>query len=615
MLVFSRNRRQFAVGLLAWLLAILPLRGQVKIGEDTNLHLTGDIGAGYGGSSGNIGPSEHNFNVNGEGILGGFYYNPNFLSFNVQPFFNRSQDNSSFQSITSTSGLNATASIFSGSHFPGTFSFNRAQNNGSTYGIPGIGGLDAHGNSQGVSIGWSALFSGLPTLSANYSVGSGSSEVYGTSTQSSSTNHVLNLRSNYSIDGFQLAGFYTHQMTNSTLPGFVADQPTYQTDTHSNSYGATGSHALPLRGYFSAGWNRFSYDNDFLGQANRGTTDNVNSLLAFNPTRKLNVSFTTDYVDNLAGAIEQQFITGSGTTVPVNIDTTSRAVLLNGSVGYSVVSYLSLVANVSHQEQFFLGQSHNATQFSGTANFNFSRPLFGMLNFSVGVVNSATQDGNGGTGFVGNVNFTRKVRGWDLGGDFSYAQQVQTLLTIYTTSSYSYGTSVRRRFGAKTYWTSAFRGIHSGFQQFYGSGNHGESFTTAIAHRGLTLSGNYSQSSGASVLTANGLSPTPVPVVPVVSAAGLVLFDGKSYGFSLGAVPIRNMTVSATYTKAFSDTASPTLASNNNTGMFNLLVRYRLRKLLLTGGTTRFKQNISITGMPVQSTSVYVGVSRWFDWF
>ncbi len=615
MLGFLRNRGPFGAGLLAGLLMAMPLLAQVQIGEDTNLHLTGDIGAGYGGGTGNIGPSDHNLYVNGDGILSGFYYNPNFLSFNVQPFFNRSQDNSSFQSITSTSGVNATASIFSGSHFPGTVSFNRAYNDGSTYGIPGIAGLDAHGNSQGLSVGWSALLPSFPTLSASYSVGSGSSEVYGTSNPGNSTNHVFNLRSDYSLDGYQFTGFYTRQTTDSTLPDFLANQTTEQTNTTSDSYGFTGSHALPLRGYFSAGWNRFGYDNDFLSQTSRGTTDNIDSLILLNPTRKVNVSFTTDYVDNLAGAIQQQFLTTNGTTVPVNLDVSSSALLLNASVGYSVLSYLALVADVSHQRQYFLGQSRDATQFSGTANFNFARPLFGMLNFSVGVVNSATQDGNSGTGFVGNVNFTRRVSGWDLGGDFSYAQQVQTLLTIYTTSSYSYGTSVRRRFGSKTYWTTAFRGLHSGFEQYSGSGNHSQSVTTAVAHRGLTLSGNYSISTGASVLTAAGLTPTPVPVIPVVSASGLVLFDGKSYGFSLGAAPVRNLTVSATYTRAFSDTNSPTLVSNNQTGMINGLVRYRLRKLLLTGGFTRFNQNISISGTPVQSSSYYMGISRWFDWF
>jgi hypothetical protein len=602
--------------LLAGLLCAVPLWGQLQVGDNTNLHLTGDLGFGYSGSNGNVGASEHSFNVNGDGIVSGSYFDPNFLSFNLQPFYNRNQDNSTFQSITRTSGLTANANIFSGSHFPGSITFNRAYNSGSTYGIPGVSGLDAHGNSQGFAVAWSALLPDLPTLTASYAIGSNTSEVYGTNNQITSKNHVLNLRSNYSVDGWRLTGFFTRQTTDATLPGFLVNQPTQQTDTTTNSYGITGSHALPLHGFFSAGWDRFRYENDFLSQTSRGTTDNINSLVVMNPTHKLNVAFTTNYVGNLAGAIQQEFLSSTGTTEPINIDTTSRAVLLTGSASYSLLRYLALVGTVSHQEQFFLGQSHQATQFAGTANFNFARPLFGMLNFSVGIVDSSTQDGHSGTGFVGNVNVNRKFSNrWELGGDFSYAQQVQTLLTVYTTSSYSYGASVRRRFGANTYWTNAFRGIQSGLQQFSGSSNRGESFNTAIAHRGLTFAANYSQSTGASVLTANGLAPTPVPVTPVVSPTGLVLFDGKSYGFSLGAAPVRNLTVSATYTKAFSDTTAPVLTSNNHTGLFNTLVRYRMRKLLFTGGYTRFNQNISTTGMPVQSSSFYVGFSRWFDFF
>ncbi|HUK26382.1 MAG TPA: hypothetical protein VLV49_17510 [Terriglobales bacterium] len=600
---------------MAGLLWALPLFGQLQIGENTDLHLTGDVGFGYGGGTGSIGGSEHNLNVNGDGILSGSYYNPNFFSFDVQPFFNRSQDNSTFQSITNTSGVTASANIFAGSHFPGSFSYNRAYNAGSTYGVPGVGGLDAHGDSQGLAIAWSALLPGLPSLTASYSVGTSTSEVYGTSTETRSTNRVLNLRSNYSLDGFLLTGFYTHQNTEATLPVYLVDQPDEQMDTATQSYGLLASHRLPLRGYFSAGWDRFTYDNTFLNQNSQGTTDNVNALAVINPTRKLNLSLATNYYDNLAGALEQQFIASSGTTEPVNIDTSSRAVLVTGSASYSLLRWLAVVGNVNHQEEFYLGQTHSATQFSGTLNFEFARPLFGMLNFSIGVVDSATEDGNNGTGLVGNVNFTRRIRRWEVGGDFSYAQQVQTLLTIYTTSSYSYGASLRRRFGDRTYWTAAFRGLHSGLEQYTGSGNHGESFNTALAHRGLTFSGNYSQSSGASVLTANGLVTTPAPVVPVISPAGLVLFAGKSYGFSLGAAPRRNMTLSATYAKAFSDTAAPTAVSNNHTALFNMLLRYRLRKLVLTGGYTRFEQSISITGTPVQSSSFFVGFSRWFDFF
>ncbi len=603
----------FRTCVLAAVLLAMPAHAQVQMG-DTDFHLTGDLGAGYGSGSGSLGSSDHNLNINGDGILSGSYYDPNFLSFSVQPFFNRSQDNSTFQSITSTSGLTATANIFSGSHFPGTFSFNRAYNSGSTYGIPGVAGLDAHGDSQGFAVGWSALLPNLPTLTASYAVGSGTSEVYGTNTETSSTNHVFNLRSNYSLDGFQLTGFYTYQTTNSVLPGFLVNQQTENTDTSTDSYGVNAAHSLPWRGYFSAGWNRFTYDNSFLSQTTQGTTDNVNALVVMNPTRKLNLSFTTNYVDNLAGAIEQQLL-GGGAAGLTNLDTSSRAVLLNGSASYSILHNLVIVGNVSHQEQFFLGQTHEATLFSGTANFNFSKPLFGMLNFSLGVVDSATQDGNGGTGVVGNVNLTRRIRGWEVGADFNYAQQVQTLLTVYTTSSYSYGASLRRRISSRTYWTSAFRGIHSGFQRYDGSDNQAESFNMALAHRGLTLSGNYSQSSGASVLTANGLTPTPVPVVPVISPLGLVLFDGRSYGFSVGAVPIRKMTVTATYTRAFSDTTAPAITANNETTVFNTLVRYRLRKLLLTGGYTRFNQNISTTGTPVNSSSYYFGFSRWFDFF
>jgi predicted CXXCH cytochrome family protein len=54
--------------------------------------------------------------------LAGSFYNPNFLSFKVEPFYNQSRANSDFQSITGASGVTASSSIFGGSEFPGSVS-------------------------------------------------------------------------------------------------------------------------------------------------------------------------------------------------------------------------------------------------------------------------------------------------------------------------------------------------------------------------------------------------------------------------------------------------------------------------------------------------------------
>jgi hypothetical protein len=61
--------------------------------------------------------------VNGSATAAGYYYNPNFVSFNLSPYYGQSRANSDSQSISDSSGVNLSTGIFSGSHFPGQISY------------------------------------------------------------------------------------------------------------------------------------------------------------------------------------------------------------------------------------------------------------------------------------------------------------------------------------------------------------------------------------------------------------------------------------------------------------------------------------------------------------
>jgi len=87
-----------------------------------NMNMSGTVGGGYTSDNGNLTPSDHSFNAAGDATLAGSFYNPNFLSFKVEPFYNQSRANSDFQSITGASGVTASSSIFGGSEFPGSVS-------------------------------------------------------------------------------------------------------------------------------------------------------------------------------------------------------------------------------------------------------------------------------------------------------------------------------------------------------------------------------------------------------------------------------------------------------------------------------------------------------------
>ena len=54
---------------------------------------------------------------------------------------------------------------------------------------------------------------------------------------------------------------------------------------------------------------------------------------------------------------------------------------------------------------------------------------------------------------------------------------------------------------------------------------------------------------------------------------------------------------------------------SNNTEMIYSQMQYRLRRLSVLAGYTRFTQGISATGIAGNGKSYYVGISRWFDFF
>jgi len=84
---------------LVYLLALgamlaAPAWAQIEVGQNTSLTLSGDLGFGYEGDYGNQQGSSHSTALNGDAVLQGYYYNPKFVSFFVDPIYNRSQANS-----------------------------------------------------------------------------------------------------------------------------------------------------------------------------------------------------------------------------------------------------------------------------------------------------------------------------------------------------------------------------------------------------------------------------------------------------------------------------------------------------------------------------------------
>ena len=611
--------RRLSPGIVAlFLLVAIPLASaQLQIGDDLKMKMGGQLTAGYTGTYGEGDgiESNHGLNFGFDGNINGSYYSPNFLSFNIIPYYNQSQTNSNFQSLTGASGVNASANLFSGSHFPGSVSFHDDYNSTGTFELAGQPNFTTHGNGDGFGIGWSALVPGLPTLSASYSQGSGTSSVYGTTQESAADTKLFNMRSNYSIEGFHLTGYYDRDSLHSLYPEFLAGEQDSVSDTTSHDFGFGANRSLPFHGSFYANYNRSEASTDFTGVSNTSdsyTTSTENVGVTFHPIQKLTVFANQSYTDNLSGFLDQNLITSGVVQTPINLGSGSNSQQMDGGATYQFTNFLTAQAQVTHYDQTYFGQEYSGTFASGTV--NYMRRILDTFTFSAGVVEESTGHGNNAVGFTGTVNYFRRIKGWETSGAFNYAQNVQTLLITYTSSYYSYTARARRRLFYGLSWIAAFNGSHSGLTNQPGSNNHTESYSTSLSSRRFTLTGNYSQSTGLSILTSAGL--VPLPPTPGVPESNLIVFDGKSYGGSASATPLRRLTIALSYSRALSNTLSDSISSRNNTEIINTQLQYHLRRIGLLAGYTKFTQGISASGAPPETAnSFFVGVTRWFDFF
>lgn len=602
------------------LLCALPMAAQLQVGEDWKFNLNGNLGYSYNGSIDN-GVSGHSMGFTGDATLKGSYYNPNFLNFSVQPYYGRVQSNTLFGSLSNSTGVTATANLFSGSRFPGSISYGRGKNVSSEFGIPASDiGLAQHGDAQNLAINWNEIVPGLPTLNASYLVGDETSTIFGTQGQSSQNNRTLSLLSTYKIDGFLINGGYTHRHVNTDLAEIIDGSPLpVQATNSSNTYQVNASHALPMSGSASFGWNRNSYGYDYRDSyrtSNSGVSDGLNGTVTVRPAAKLSVSGFANYSDNLLGAIPEQVL-NSGTVINTTGLRSFKNTLEGVDAYYQLLSNLSVHGNVAHQSQEFLGKTYSSTIYGGSANYNLNKRFLGSLSFSLALFEVANQEGNQVLGGVGNVNFDRKIDRWDVNANFSYSQNVQTIVLVYTTSSYGWVANARRQLGNRMYFAAGYGGSHSGLTNEAGLSSGSHRWSGTFLWKNYNVNGFYSFSNGAAAFTPTGLVSVPVGVPPSLFAPGsVILYNSKAVGGNVGGVFMHRLTFSLGYGDSRGSTVDPLISTVTQTQLYNAVMQYRLRKIFLNTGYTRLRQAVGTPGVaPVVVTSYFIGFSRWFDFF
>jgi len=597
------------------LMLALPAAGQVQVGDNLNLNLSGIMTGGYNGVYGNQINSNHGLNIGGNGTLSGSYYDPNFFSFSLSPYYDQSRQNSEFRSLFNGGGFDFSSSIFGGSHFPGSFSYTRSWNSQGTFNMPGLADYTTDGNSQGLNLSWSELLPDWPTLMASYTDGSSNYSVVGSNQEGSNSFRNFSLRSGYRVAGFNLNAGYSIGTSNSSIPLVAGNQTVQNVTSDNNTFNFSASHQLPMHGSFSSSFSRADINANYFGSSYNGVVDTFNASVGVNPKPRWNASFSTGYTDSLTGSLFQNLLPGGQTGVGgiFQSQQSSNSLYLQGTTSYGFASGLQLQADVQRRQQTYLGSSYGANMFGGGVAYT-TGALGGFLSASVNLADNNTDNVSGNSlSFSTNVAFNRPVQLWMLSVDFSYSQNVQTYLITYMNSFYNYSGSARRRFlDGRLIWSATAAGSRSALNDQPHTGNSSQSYSSSLGLRNVTASAAFAKSDGFGLLGLPGSTPPP----GTIPADWLILFGGTSESFSLSGSPIRNLSMGASFSRARSNTATAGVGSWNKADQINAVLNYRVRKIMFTAGYGRILQSFSASGLPPGEVgSYYLGFSRSFKFF
>ena len=620
----KRGRIQRAITVIgASVVALaIPAVAQLEVGENTSLRLNGNVDVGYSADYSNQAPSDHTLSPGGNADLSGFYYNPNFLSFDAQGLYNQSRLNSTEQSLFQTTAFSGAVNLFGGSHFPGTIAYSKSFNSEGGYTLPGAGSLTTRGNNQNVGISWGIHLPDFPQVQVHFNDGNSNYSLLGSGQTSSARTRLFGVQATDRLAGFDLNGGYQHGIANEVVPNFfllpAGEQPQGpQTSNSSNTaYNVSAGHRLPLHGAFEVFYSRNDLHSAYDGTNYNGIIDTVGAGASLNPVGRLNLSVNTEYTNNLSGSLYQPLVT-SGAAVPASqLNYATNSLMVNGQQTYSIgnfVQNLNLVATETYQQQNVLGQSMSATTLSQMV--NYSRPLLGgYVNATGSISQSMINYGQDPTsiGTYENVSYTRGLEGWALSAAGNYSRNMETSVVEITSSGYGYSASVSRKFARGIFWNVVANGQKIDYNEVSTSGTYNQGYSTTFSVKNYGMSGSYSKSSGSAILTPTGLVSTPIPV----PTAYAIFLRGNTYSFSAFSSPTPRTMLSASYVRAINDTFGNSATSRNSNNQLILQFQHRYRQLWVQGGFFKLNQALSISGQPPLMTgSFYFGVSRWFNFF
>lgn len=589
---------------------------QITVGDNIQMGLSGDASVGWTGQYDSQDTSSLGFGFNGN--LTGSYYNPKFLNWRINPYYNQSRFNSNFNSITAAKGLNATAGLFTGSNTPIEFNFQKSFDAQNLLNFPGTtGSYESRGNSTSFDVNAGIYYEDYPTLNVSFGKSVSNYQVLGTDADGSGDSRFVTIGSSYTLAGFDLSGRFNSNRIGTTLSpvsGF--------NDEKINSYqrGFTVSANRRLLDWMRWGstYSRTHFDTDYKLNPTNSTFSVVNSDLSMTPTSKLSVNVFTNYSSNLNAQIISGIVAGTqsgGATAQPTLATTdvlSSYLDYGANAAYSFTRRLTWTARVDRRAQSYSQSNIETTSDIFTSGMSYSKDLLGgSFGVHYGFSWFNADPGNSGlTGHSASASYTRDVLGFNTGVGVQYARNVASALTGYSQDSYSGNLNVAHRLWrgwnaavGGSYGKSNINGLNEGQSSI-------ETLNASISAPRFSISGNYSKNSGDSLPFGSGVTPLP-PVIP-----GLILFRGTSWGAAAGFNPKRRLHITASFSHMQYHTDNINTITDTLSDRFEIRSEYRWRQMSFSGGFAHIAQGIGTTfNNPDTLNVVYFGISRHFDIF